>query len=175
MNDIDAAEERRKHVESWNKTMINMWQESIHKLGVIDTGRLYRSPIVVRLDHDGRWMSLDIGFEFLEYGIWQHFGKGGEYSLDNGGDLEFLDKDYRREHGLNKPRKRGPKWGGGSTSGRVRKARPWFAKSFYKSVAHLKGFMASSVGREFVGLFADIDASDYRKSALYQRAAGHRL
>lgn len=170
----DPIETRKKYVEAWNKTMIDIWQEKIAKLGIVDTAALYGSPIVARFDSDGRIVCIDIAFSFLEYGVWQQFGTGREFALGSDGDLKFLDENYRKEHHLDKPRKRGPKWGGGMTSGFPREERPWIDKAYYGSVMNLKDFMADSLGKEFIGLFADLDASDYRKSTLYRQAYAAR-
>ena len=40
----DPIEARKKFVEAWNKTMIDIWQEKIYKYHLIDTGNLYASP-----------------------------------------------------------------------------------------------------------------------------------
>ena len=42
-----AIEERQKYVTAFNDTMIKIWKEQITLLGVIDTGRLLRSPISI--------------------------------------------------------------------------------------------------------------------------------
>ena len=168
----DVVEERGDWVEGWNRTMVQIWQEQIYKFHIIDTSRLYRSVILTRYHADGRITSLDISFAFLEYGVWQHFGVGREYKIGNPGDVKCLGEQYREEHNLDEPRKRGPKWGGGYTSGHPRAKREWFMKKYYSSVMNLKEFMASSAGKEFIGLFANLDASDYRKSSLYRKTKG---
>lgn len=169
---LDPVATRRKYVEAWNRTMIDIWQSRIHLQGIEDTMRLYHSPIGVRFSADGRILTLDIAFSFLEYGVWQHFGTGREIPIGNLGDVECKDPDYREAHGLDKPRKRGPGWGGGMTSGNPREPRHWLSGPYYSSVLNLKDFMASSLGDEFKGLFAGLDDSDYRRSTLYRRAHG---
>lgn len=170
----DPIDTRRKFVEAWNKTMIDIWQEQIHLKGIEDTGKLYHSPILVRFAPDQRILSLDIAFSFLEYGVWQHFGTGREIAIGNPGDVKCLDDDYRKEHKLDEPRKRGPKWGGGMTSGFPREERPWLSEPYYRSVMNIKDFMAESIGDEFKGIFAGLGDSDYRRSTLYRQAHAPR-
>ena len=50
-----AIEERQKYVTAFNDTMIKIWKEQITLLGVIDTGRLLRSPMSVGLSADGKY------------------------------------------------------------------------------------------------------------------------
>ena len=167
-----AIEERRKFVEAWNKTMIDIWQERIYKLKVMDKKELYRSPVIFLFDPDDRILDISIGFKFNEYGLWQDLGTGYGYTRNNGGDLKFLDDTYREKHRLNKPRKRGPKWGGGYTSGFPRERRRWFSTKYYSSVMNLRDFLAKSLGKEFVGLFADLDSDDLRAKTDYYKKKG---
>ena len=173
-----TIEERRQFVDAWNETMIDMWQTQIARYKVIDTGALYNSPILTRYDADGRILSIDIAFSFLEYGVWQKFGTGREFSTQNPanspGDVACLGEEYREKHHLNEPRKRGPRWGGGYTSGFPRIPRDWFSSKYYRSVMAMKEFMAYSVGEEFKGLCAGLDDRDYRNSALHRRASSAR-
>ena len=171
----DAVDSRRKFVEAWNKTMLDIWQEQIVKLDVIDTTKLYHSPGIIRFipDDDGKFHSFEIDFGFLEYGLWQDLGTGYGYALGNGGDLPFLDENYRKEHRLDKPRKRGPKWGGGYTSGNPRERRRWFSTKYYSSVMNLRDFMAESLGDEFKSMFARLDADDWRTHTDYYRRKGY--
>ena len=53
-----------------------------------------------------------------------------------------------------------------------RKARRWFSTKYYASVMKLRDFMALSLGREFVGLFANLDADKIRKHSNYYRSKG---
>ena len=47
-NSVDAAVvSRQKFVEAWNKTMVDIWQERIQKLGIVNTGALYHSVIAL--------------------------------------------------------------------------------------------------------------------------------
>ncbi len=167
-----SVEARKKYVEAWNKTMINIWQERIFKLKVIDKRNLYNSIMLFRFKPDDRIVDISIEFKFAEYGLWQDLGTGYEYSHDNGGDLKFLDESYREEHNLDKPRKRGLKWGGGYTSGFPRARRPWFSTRYYSSVMNLRDYLAESLGSEFIGMFARLDANDFRNNSDYYKKKG---
>lgn len=144
--------------------MLDIWEEKIFKFKIRRFNNLYRSLNVLRFLPDGRFFSLDIAFSFLEYGVWQHYGTGREYSDNIRKDLKFLDPAYRHEHRLDEPRKVGPAWGGKYTSGFPREDRPWLSKPYYRSVMALRDFMADSLGHEFVGMFAALDDDDFRNS-----------
>lgn len=165
---------RRNWVEGWNETMIKIWMKQINLLHVKDAEALYRSleALDIVTDADGRFLSLELSHSFLEYGLWQDLGTGREFSIGNPGDLRFLDDNYRKEHKLDKPRKVGPKWGGGMTSGDPRGRRRWFSTKYYSSVMKLRDFMAESIGEEFVGMFANLDADDYRRKTNYYKSKG---
>ena len=99
-------------------------------------------------------------------------GTGREIKIGNPGDVKCLDPKYREEHNLNEPRKRGPKWGGGKTSGNPRESRRWFSTKYYRSVMRLKEFMADSIGEEFIGAFAKLEAEEYRSQTEYYKRKG---
>lgn len=102
----------------WAEMMVTIWREKMVSLGVMDTGRLYRSITdAVRGGAGDR----HIVHTFMMYGIYQDMGVGSGYKMSNRGGtlgLAFLDKDYRREHRM----------------GRARRARRWFSKKYYASV-----------------------------------------
>lgn len=152
--------------------MVDIWQERISKLKVIDSGSLWRSPLELPVRADGRFYDISLSQKFLEYGIWQDLGVGREIPIGNPGDVKCLDPLYREEHNLNEPRKRGKKWGGGKTSGNPRERRRWFSTKYYSSVMNLRDFMAESLGHEFVGMFANLDADDMRRNTDYYRRKG---
>lgn len=129
-----SIEEREKYVSAFNSTMINIWKEQITLLGVIDTGRLLRSPISVATNADGKFSEVRLSQAFLEYGLWQDYGTGKEVPRGNSGDL-------------GRPK--------------VRKERHWFSRKYYMSVMNIKEFMADSLGKQFQGIIAD--ALDSRK------------
>ena len=111
----DPIEARKKFVEAWNKTMIDIWQEKIYKYHIIDTGNLYASPKALSIKADGRFYDITLSQAFLEYGIWQDLGTGREVPIGNGGDIG-------RE--------------------KVRQRRPWFSPKYYASVMNLRDFYA---------------------------------
>lgn len=141
----DTIEARRKFVEAWNKTMIDIWQEKIFKYKIYDTGNLYRSPLALAIRADGRFFDITLSQSFVEYGIWQDLGTGREVPIGNPGDIGH-DK--------------------------VRKRRPWFSPKYYASVMNLRDFYAESLGQEFVGMFANLDSDDLRRSSDYYRRKG---
>lgn len=141
----DTIEARRKFVEAWNKTMIDIWQEKIFKYKIYDTGNLYRSPLALDIRADGRFYDITLSQTFIEYGIWQDLGTGREVPIGNPGDLGH-DK--------------------------VRQRRPWFSPKYYASVMNLRDFYAESLGREFVGMFANLDSDDLRRRSEYYRKKG---
>ncbi len=167
-----AIDTRKEYVEAWNKTMVNIWKERIYMLGVIHSGDLYHSVTEIEVKPDGRYYSITFKQGFADYGIWQDMGVGREIPHGNPGDAKALDPDYRERRGLNKPRKRGTKWGGGYTSGNPREKRRWFSTKYYSSYMNLRDFMAESLAGEFCGMFANLDAQDYRGQTKYYQKKG---
>lgn len=143
-----SVEERRKFVEAWNSTMIDIWQERINKLKVIDTGSLWRSPVSLPVLADGRFFDISLSQTFLEYGIWQDLGTGRNVAIGNTHKKDMDDWENKRER------------------------RRWFSTAYYSSTMKLRDVMADSLGKEFVGLFANLDADDYRKYSNYYRDKG---
>lgn len=94
---------------------------------------------------DGRFYDITLSQTFVEYGIWQDLGTGREVPIGNPGDIG-------RE--------------------KVRQRRPWFSPKYYASVMNLRDFYAESLGREFVGMFANLDSDDLRRSSEYYRRKG---
>lgn len=169
-----TEEERRKFVNGWNNTMIDIWQERISLLGVYDSGALWRSPVALKVQADGRFYDVTLSQKFLEYGLWQDLGTGREIPHANDGKVQCLDPVYRDEHNLDEPRKRGPKWGGGYTSGHPRQRQRWFSTKYYSSVLKLRDFMAESLADEFKGLFcSSLDADNFRADTAYYRRKGY--
>lgn len=143
--DRDPIDERKKFVEAWNKTMLDIWQERIFKLNVMDSGSLWRSPLELPVRTDGRFYDITLSQTFLEYGLWQDLGVGREVPIGNGGDIGRDKKRVRRR---------------------------WFSTKYYASVMALRDFMAESLGQEFVGMFANLDADDMRRNTDYYRRKG---
>lgn len=136
MAEKEQIEARQKFVEAFNKTMIRIWQEQITLLGVIDTGRLLKSPISFPVTADGKFLEVSLSQAFLEYGLWQDYGTGKEIPRGNNGDIG---REKRR-----KPRR-------------------WFSMKYYSSVMNLRDFMAESIGDEFVGLVARAIDDKFRR------------
>ena len=104
-------------------------------LDVIDTGALLRSPLSLPVKADGRFFEVTLSQAFLEYGLWQDYGVGGETPRGNSGDLGHAKK---------------------------RKRRPWFSKKYYASVLNLRDFLGENIGQEFQGVIADTFARTNR-------------
>lgn len=154
----------RKYEEGWVREMIVIWREKIEQMHVIDTGAL----------HSSFTGSLSIGeittakHEFIQYGIYQASGVGRNYlkSKKSDGTLEFLDDEYRAEHGLDKPHKVGPKWGGRTSSGHPRYPSDWFYRKFYASLMTLNDAEARLYGEAYMGLLSDVIEKQFQGFAV---------
>lgn len=147
VNDNEAVESRRKYVEAWNKTMVSIWTERIHALGIVNTGALYRSVTQFPVHADGRFSDLTLSHAFLEYGIWQDLGVGREIPHGNPGDI-----------GRDK----------------VRERRRWMSPKYYSSVMNLRDFMAESLGDEFKSMFcAALDSDKARHNTSFYHRKGN--
>lgn len=122
-------EARAKFVGAFNDTMVKIWKEKIVKLGVIDTGALYRSVVKVRmLNRDGKFLDVELAQSFNTYGIYVNFGTGRDTPRGNGGDLGHDKK---------------------------RRARRWFDKKYFASVMKLQEFYADNLGRQGAYIIAN--------------------
>lgn len=149
LNDVD------KYIDEWTRMQLLIWREKIERMGVVHSGALHQSfSDAVQYASSGNG-STTITLKFLQYGIYQALGVGNGYTRNNGGDLPFLGKEYRKEHGLNKPRKVGPAWGGYKTSGKPRKARDWFSKKLYMSTMAMVEDLARILGQEAAHVVCD--------------------
>ena len=92
-----------KYIDEGVRTMLDIWRERIERLRIMDTGTLHQS-LTETVTGSAELRLID--FKFVRYGIYQALGVGNGYSKDNGGDLEFLDPEYRKAHNLGKPRTR---------------------------------------------------------------------
>ena len=144
--DNTAVESRRKYIEAWNKTMLDIWQERIYRLRVMRTGALWRSPLSMPVRADGRFLDVSLSQTFLEYGLWQDLGVGREVPHGNSGDIGREKKRQRRR---------------------------WFSTKYYASVMNLRDFMAESLGSEFTGMFANLDSDTQRRSTAFYRRKGY--
>ena len=124
----EAIEERQKYVSAFNDTMIKIWKEQITLLGVIDTGSLLRSTLPLSISADGKFSQVSLSQTFLEYGLYQDYGMGGEVPRGNSGDLGREKKRQRKR---------------------------WFSRKYYASVMNIKEFMAESLGKEFLGVVSN--------------------
>lgn len=124
-----AVEQRRRYVEAWNKTMIDIWQEQITLLDVIDTNQLLQSVVSLPVRADGRFYEINLAQQFLEYGLWQDYGTGREVARGNSGDIGRV---------------------------KVRERRRWFSRKYYSSVLNIRDFIADSLGQEFCGIFTEM-------------------
>ncbi len=148
----DALKAIDQWIDGWSDKMIEIWREKQLDLQVYDTGELAKS-MTESVTHEG--MSAHIVMQFLQYGVYQALGVGYGYIRANGGDLPFLDRAYREEHHLDEPRKRGPAWGGGYTSGEARSRRDWMTPALYGSVMKMAETMAQMTGQMGVAVVCD--------------------
>lgn len=150
-----SKDDMQKYLQAWTDMMVTIWQTNIKRLHVEDTLQLRNniSGLVVNTLEDVDMVE----HQFLQYGIYQDMGVGRYYKTkNNNGDLEFLDKSYREDYGLDQPRswyskKRGQRV---FRSGKPRKPRRWYSASYYISVMVLKSKMADMYAEEFVGVLA---------------------
>lgn len=150
----------------WASFMVEIWREKMEKLQVNDTGALRAS--LQELVTTGEVTTIE--HRFMQYGlyvaagvgpahVWKHWGnnipKGGSKELrENGGDLDFLGKQYRKEHGLDEKRKVGPAWGGRVAGGPPKGPRDWFFKKYYYSLRRLNLTEAMFFGRAYQGMMS---------------------
>lgn len=132
---MDEIKDQREYLAAWTKMMVEIWEEKISKHNIVRTGALLSS-------FTSSSSADSVLIKWASYGIYQAFGTGRGYSHNNMGDLIFLDRSYRREYRLDKPRKVGPAWGGYVTSGKPRKRRNWYSHKLYTSLAVFKSAMA---------------------------------
>lgn len=147
-----TQQEREKFVLAFNDTMLKIWKEQMTLLGVIDTGRLLRSPKSLPVRADGRFIELGLSQTFLEYGLWQNFGTGKEFSRkrEQSGACSSYAECSRKSCEAKIPR------GNHGDIGRERrrKKKPWFSRKYYASVMNLRDFLSDNIAHEFVGVIA---------------------
>lgn len=132
-----AIDSRRRYVEAFNTTLLNIWRERILLLGAYRTGALLSSLAATTPRMDGKVSEVALSQNFLAYGVYVDAGVGKEVPVGNPGDI-----------GREKKRKR----------------KQWFSKKYYASVMNLKEFWAKSLGDEFKGIICDaLDSSKLRK------------
>lgn len=149
---MDRIEDLDLYVDAWTRTMIDIWQEKVSRLGIVRSGAFYNSfSGSVSSSLSGNTIAL----RFLMYGFYQALGVGPEFRHDNGGDLPFLGQEYREQHGLNRPRKVGPAWGGYKTSGNPRHPRDWYSRKLYASKKILVEASARILGENVAHVLCD--------------------
>ena len=132
---MDEIKDQREYLAAWTKMMVEIWEEKISKHNIVRTGALLSS-------FTSSSSADSVSIKWASYGIYQAFGTGRGYTRGNGGDLAFLDPEYRRKNRLDKPRKVGDAWGGYMTSGKPRKRRNWYSHKLYTSLEVFKKAMA---------------------------------
>lgn len=150
------------YAQEWTRTQIIIWQEKLERLRVVRTGALHQS---FRDAISSSAHAMSIRLVFWKYGIYQALGVGRGYAHDNGGDLQFLDREYRAQHRLDKPRRVGKKWGGYMTSGNPRKPRDWYSKKLYMSTMAMVEDMARILGDNAANVICE-QLSDTRAALL---------
>lgn len=160
----EVIDELLKYEKGWTENMADYWRERMERLRTIDTGALYSSI----KGHLEQGTVTTIEHAFLQYGIYVAAGvgpahvwkkwteaQGGEKVLRaNDGDLDLLNKQYRAERELDKPKKVGPAWGGRVAGGVPKGRRDWFSAKYYASVMKLNEHEASFYGETYNGLMA---------------------
>ena len=166
----DRIDDIKDYEQGWAKFMVDIWKEKMSQLAIGDTGKLEQS-LTYAVD-SGRVTTIE--HKFMEYGlhvaqgvgpahVWKYWGgnipKGGSKTprerMGNGGQLEFLDKAYRKEHGLDEPKKVGPAWGGRVAGGTPKGRRDWFFKKYYYSIRRLNLTESEFYGKAYQGLMSD--------------------
>lgn len=148
-----TEEDIRLWEQAWTEMMVTIWRENILRLGIVRTMTLHDTISHRITDAGGQ---VQIAHEFMLYGIFVARGVGSNYRKGNGGNLEFLDKAYRKEHGLDKPRKVGPAWGGHMTSGKPRERRDWFSPRYLSSIAVLTRVETQLYGNAYMGTLSNV-------------------
>lgn len=132
--------------KGWANFMVDVWHDRMMQLHIRDTGALIRS---VRGRVEGSEGNRRITHEFLLYGIYVAAGVGNGYKRGNGGNLEFLGNDYRKAHGMGKPRQR----------------RDWFSKKYLYSIRRLNEKEAAFYGEAYQGLLSTAISDMFDKNS----------
>lgn len=162
---------REVYLQQWTNNMVTYWQERISKLRAVDTGNLYNS-IEAQLILEGAKTA--IRHAFPAYGKYVDDGTGREFTNDGyvdslgryyassrgvgtwqSGQLPFLlpgGEQYRAEHGLDKPKRVGPAWGGRIAGGHPRKPKPWYWSKYYASRMVLNELERDYFGNAYLGM-----------------------
>ena len=144
----DEIKNQKEYIKAWTDMMIEIWQEKIIKHNIVRTGSMLSS-------FSSSTSSDSALIKWAGYGLYQAFGTGRGYARDNGGDLLFLDAEYRHQHRLDKPRKVGPAWGGYKTSGKPRKRRNWYSHKLYTSLEVFRKAMTDIYAHEVINTIVE--------------------
>ena len=167
---VQAMSELELFRKQWTQNMVRYWQERIDKLRINDSGQL-RSSILGML-HSGPITTIEHSFlvygKYISDGVGREFGKGYTDSMGrtysssrggegtwNAGQLPFLlpgGEAYHEKHGLDKPKKVGPAWGGRVAGGHPREKRDWFFRKYYASRMVLNEMEAAAYGQAYQGM-----------------------
>lgn len=158
---VGAMVELERFRRQWTDNMVTYWQERIDKLKINDTGQLRSS--IMGMIHQGP--STTIEHSFLAYGVYVSNGVGREFGSNwesrggegawNAGQLPFLlpgGEAYRERHGLDKPKKVGPAWGGRVAGGHPREKKDWFFRKYYSSRMVLNEMEMAAYGQAYQGM-----------------------
>lgn len=154
-----TAEELRKFEKGWEEEMLEIWREKLIQYKIRHTGSLFSSLASSSSGEEVR----TIVHRFLTYGIYVAMGVGRYYKNRENFE-DYNSSSYRREHGLDKPRKIGPSgWGGGGymTSGQPRRRRPWWSRKYYASLMKLNDVEGEFYGEMYRGVLFDVIKEEF--------------
>lgn len=137
-NGNNIEQDIQEYGRAWYDMMTRIWRDRLDMLVKRDTGTLFHSVQNASLQTGG--MSMQAAFRFVEYGLYVDAGTGNGYYHGNLGDLQILDKNYRKLHHMGKKRER----------------KPWFSKSWYISRKVIADKFQQLLGDRFVGLFDNL-------------------
>ena len=140
-NNSYSKDDLEKYANAWSDMMEHIWRDRLarYRFSKQSTGRLFSSIKAKNPMVDGPEMTFTFGF--THYGIYVDAGSGRGYTKGNGGDLEFLGKEYRIKHKLGKPRQK----------------RPWFNRSWFISQRVLANKVAAIIGQRYVAMFDNLE------------------
>lgn len=137
-----TEEDVRRWEQEWTRMMVTIWQENIRRLAIVDTMRLHNTISGGVRDTGGQ---IEILHEFMLYGIYVARGVGNGYRRGNSGKddengLRFLDKRYRKEHRMGKPRQR----------------RDWLYPRYLSSIDILTQVEVKLYGEAYIGTLSNV-------------------
>lgn len=127
----------REWEKGWTDMMVEIWRENILRLQIFDTGRLYNRITGTVSNVEGM---VTITHQFLMYGIYVARGVGNGYKRDNGGQLDILDKLYRKKHKM----------------GKQRRKRDWFSGKYVSSIKVLSRVERDLYGNAYMGTLSNV-------------------